>query len=181
MLVLGAPHGWAARHAVRAVRPWRARPLRASLRCLYGRLPCDKRILEVLTWRIDCALISGLWLQFGQCPLLALMVIREAGAHLGCGLCTRLVLASQQLYRPTVRPLCHHLLNLTRTQTGHVLFVAANDEFTGLFDGSFSLPLLARRAAWVPPIATARRSRAHAPPAPRRCAPACALWRPLPH
>jgi len=27
---------------------------------LYGRLPCGKRVLEFLTWRVHCVLISGL-------------------------------------------------------------------------------------------------------------------------
>jgi len=52
--------------------------------------------------RINCGLISGLWMQTGLRPLLALMVIREVGAHLGRGLCTRLARAPDRLCRPTV-------------------------------------------------------------------------------
>ena len=34
--------------------------------CLYGRLPCGKRVLEVLTRRVHCGLISGLLMQSGH-------------------------------------------------------------------------------------------------------------------
>jgi len=43
--------------------------------------------LQALTWRINCGLISGLWVQLRArwAALLALMVSREVGAHLGGG------------------------------------------------------------------------------------------------
>jgi len=50
---------------------------------LYGRLPCGKQVSEVLIRRnSDCGLISGLLVQPGDSPLLALMVIRGVGAYL---------------------------------------------------------------------------------------------------
>ena len=57
-----------------------------ALRCLYGRLPCGKEFLRFWLDGINCGLISGLCLQNGQSPPLALMVIREVGAHLADGL-----------------------------------------------------------------------------------------------
>jgi hypothetical protein len=59
---------------------------RTALRCLYGRLPCGKEFLRFWLDGINCGLISGLCLQNGQSPPLALMVIREVGAHLADGL-----------------------------------------------------------------------------------------------
>jgi hypothetical protein len=55
-----------------------------------------------LASRINCGLISGLFVQSGLDPLLALMVIREVGAHLGGGFGISLTQEAQQLYRPTV-------------------------------------------------------------------------------
>jgi hypothetical protein len=65
------------------------------------RLPCDaymdasqvaSEFLRALARRINCGLISGLWmrrllpwLDAWQQPMLALMVSREVGAHLGRG------------------------------------------------------------------------------------------------
>jgi hypothetical protein len=72
------------------------------LQNLYGRLPCGKWVFEGLTRRVHCGLISGLLMQFGQRPLLALMVIREVGAHLAIGLALRPVPVLRQLYQPTV-------------------------------------------------------------------------------
>ena len=51
----------------------------------------------------------------GTSPLLALMVNRETGAHLGLGLCTKLARRAQQLYQSTVRPLHHHFIDLSHT------------------------------------------------------------------
>ena len=90
---------------------------------LYGRLPCGKRVLQVLTWRINCGLISGLWMQQGarRAALLALMVSREVGAHLGGGFSAKPTREAQPPCQPTVLTALPSLARLlSRTLLGLV-------------------------------------------------------------
>jgi len=93
------------------------------LRCLYGRLPwgkCRFEVSDVADWLL--AYIRPFVAKRFQIPAsLAPMVIREVGAYLAQGLRPRLVRAPHQLYRPTVRPLCHHLFtSLAHTRCGAI-------------------------------------------------------------
>ena len=68
----------------------------------------------MLTWRNDCGLISGLFVQPGASRLLALMVIRRVGAHLRGGLCSLLVpRACPALPDPRSDRCCHHFIDST--------------------------------------------------------------------
>src|SRR5205814_9096516 len=80
---------------------------------LYGRLPCGKRVPEVLTRRNDGGLISGLVVQSGhKPPLLASMVSRWAGADLQWRASLSLALTTIQIFPargPTASPSLHRL------------------------------------------------------------------------
>ena len=91
---------------------------RSSSSCLTWTPPVWQASFEVLTWRIRLRSYIRPTGAVGASPPLALMVIREAGAHL---LWRALhALHAFSFTRPAVRPLCHHFIDST-----HALFAAS--------------------------------------------------------
>ena len=80
------------------------RPVRrvAFFAFLYGRLPCDKQVFEFWLGGFIAVLYPACWCSPDACPLRALMVIREVGAHLSLGLCTGLAQGGNLPCQPTV-------------------------------------------------------------------------------
>ncbi|BAP89731.1 uncharacterized protein E1O_26000 [Burkholderiales bacterium GJ-E10] len=86
-----------------------------ALRYLYGRLPCVKRSLEVLVWRFNCGLISGLFVRFG-CNSAAGLDGHSRGRIPSHHRALREACPSSASDFPTHGlAACHHLVNFSRT------------------------------------------------------------------
>ncbi len=89
------------------------RPARLRCGACMDASPVARDVFEVLTWQVNSVLVSGLLCNSGvarcwpRCQFARLAPISGRRAS------HEAALAPQRLYQPTVRPLCHHFIELS--------------------------------------------------------------------
>ncbi len=145
---------------------------------LYGRLPCDKQVIEFWLGGFIAVLYPACWCSPDACPLRALMIIREVGAHLLFralhGARPRR-LSALPTHGLTALP-SHH--QLTYAHCGALPRLVLSSSTPLFIEHGLTPRLHSLRGELT--LSSSLRRPAHALPKPTRCVPACAQWRPPP-